>query len=470
MSDKLRKAMHEIVHNTPYARQMPANGLNSCLDDLLWFNENRHAGELQEEIRNETEGIVAALGADRNGGTPQANSTLQNAGKLLSKIHPQSIKEVLDDGTIFLNLDIMFKPEEYVNTLPEEAKYIWGSLTYIEGFTYLIPGALSGSTNQLNEARKFFNISSEYCPSEYYVKEGIEKLTQIETALEIHNRRRIGLQKKPKKFSYFLKISIASLLLFAGWKFIMHTKAPEREVVNKLQVQQSSSQQNVSNRQTKNSKTVINNRNEKGISTGQSQNSSAEPVIIPNHHPGDKYIVESLYLDTPKLNNTTERKITSVNSDKLVTTSVNINSKNKSVRTLEFTREWNLIRTRNADGGGVDFSPPLKYYDFPLYPGKSWKQTSIENNIKTGAIKEHTLSGVVGGWENISVPAGTFKALKITVNSELLDNATGQKSTGTDISWYVPELRRSVKSETASRNSEGIVERQQIQLKQFELN
>jgi ankyrin repeat protein len=184
---------------------------------------------------------------------------------------------------------------------------------------------------------------------------------------------------------------------------------------------------------------------------------------------GDSYIIESQNPDNPKLNNTTERKVISVGKGKITVASKNIKSKTGSARTIQFTPEWNLISSRNPDGSGLDYSPPLKYFEFPLHPGKTWRQTSIEKNSKTGAVREHTLSATVGNWEDVSVPAGTFRAIKITTQTELLDRATRQKSTSTDISWYAPNVRRSVKSEVTSQNFQGNQERQLIQVIRYDL-
>ena len=193
------------------------------------------------------------------------------------------------------------------------------------------------------------------------------------------------------------------------------------------------------------------------------------PVMIPNTKTGDTYIIEYLNSDNPKLSYSTERKVLSVGEGKITIASKNINSKTGKARTLQFTSEWNLMSSRNPDGSGFDYSPPLKYFDFPLSPGKTWQQTSRETNIQTGAVREHTLSATVGDWEDISVPAGSFRALKITIQTELLDRATEQKSTGTDISWYAPYIRRSIKSEITSQNFQGQQERQLIQLIQHDL-
>jgi hypothetical protein len=58
----------------------------------------------------------------------------------------------------------------------------------------------------------------------------------------------------------------------------------------------------------------------------------------------------------------------------------NVKSKTAKVRPLQFTSEGNLVSSRNQDGSGFDYSPPLKYFEFPLYPGKTWQQTSQETN------------------------------------------------------------------------------------------
>lgn len=189
----------------------------------------------------------------------------------------------------------------------------------------------------------------------------------------------------------------------------------------------------------------------------------------PKIRTGDSYIIESIYMDNPELSNTTERKVTFVGDGKMTVTSKNIKSKTGKGRTLQFTSDWNLISSRNLDESGFDYAPPLKYFDFPLYPGKTWQQTSSETNIKTGAVREHTLSATVGDWEEVSVPAGTFRAIRITIQTKLLDPATAQESSGTDISWYSPIIRRSVKSAIISQDFLGNKKRQLIQVIKVDL-
>jgi len=191
-------------------------------------------------------------------------------------------------------------------------------------------------------------------------------------------------------------------------------------------------------------------------------------IFIPNHAIGDTYVTEVVNPNDEKNNFKTERRVVSVAPGKIVVESKSI-SKKGTVRVLEYTPEWNIIRSRNPNGEGSDFSPPLKYYEFPLSSGKKWQQTSVETNTKTGEKRTHTLSAAVDGWDTVTTPAGSFKGIKVITNTELLDHATGQKTIGSDTSWYVPELRRSVKSETWSQKPDGSKENQIIHLLNYKI-
>ncbi len=197
--------------------------------------------------------------------------------------------------------------------------------------------------------------------------------------------------------------------------------------------------------------------------------SSVPSVGSPQTKVGDTYVVEYSNPDNPKATYSVERKVIAVGNGAITVAAKTVNSKTGKVRTLLFTPAWNLISTRNADGTGFDYSPPLKYFDFPLHPGKTWQQTSRETNVQTGATREHTISATVGEWEDVVGPTGKWRSIKITLNTTLLDNTTGNKSPGVDVSWYVPEIRRTIKSDTTSRNLQGQEERQVIQVLRHDL-
>ena len=197
---------------------------------------------------------------------------------------------------------------------------------------------------------------------------------------------------------------------------------------------------------------------------GDSGQPQSGQVTVPAITVGDSYVYESKDPEKPDSSLSTRRTVTSTKG-KVILSSINLDNKSAKARNLHFDREWNLIGTRNADNSGLDYSPPLKYFDFPLFPGKTWRQVTTETNIKTGASRSHTISGTVGQWEDVSVPAGTFRAIKIELQTELFDPGTGERIAGSDTSWYAPEVRRSVKSLTTGKDGG----RRVIQLVRYEL-
>ncbi len=165
---------------------------------------------------------------------------------------------------------------------------------------------------------------------------------------------------------------------------------------------------------------------------------------------GDTYVYASEDPDGTAASLTTRRTVTA-SAPNVVLSSISLDSKNAKPRTLRFNRQWNLLASRSPNGSGRDYSPPLKYYDFPLFPGKTWQQTTTETDIRTGAVRTHTVEGVVEGWDVVTVPAGTFRAIKVNLRTELYDPGSGERIPGTDVSWYVPEVKRSVKSVTSGQ-------------------
>ena len=175
---------------------------------------------------------------------------------------------------------------------------------------------------------------------------------------------------------------------------------------------------------------------------------SGKMVDAPAIRVGDSYTFETENTSNSKLNYVATREITAIDSNRL--TVVTTNAKSGSKRTNYYDRTWNYLGSGSGDNDGVSFSPALKYLDFPLNVGKKWTAQSIETDKKTKHQRRHTINGTVVGWEKVQVPAGEFEALKIVLNTEVKD--ADKVSAGTDISWYVPALRRSVKSELAGHD------------------
>jgi hypothetical protein len=115
-------------------------------------------------------------------------------------------------------------------------------------------------------------------------------------------------------------------------------------------------------------------------------------------------------------------------------------------------------------------------YAFPLAPGKSWDTDTTQPHPAPGVRNlRNKLHYTVLGWEEVKVPAGTFKALKIetegtwfkefepqgpSANSAVRTDQNGQVATINSqpahtpdpvggrmykLTWYAPEVKRDVK-------------------------
>lgn len=148
---------------------------------------------------------------------------------------------------------------------------------------------------------------------------------------------------------------------------------------------------------------------------------------------------------------------------------------------LMFKPDW--AKFRGVNGVETVVSRPLA---FPLALGKSWTVNYVENNPNPRHLREAIdIAYKVVGWEDVTTPAGAFKALKIEgkgnwvadtavrvqTNSVLAQQGAAvgkssqnviqgpQRATGRiyQVVWYVPEVKRWVKSRDETLSSAGQV-------------
>ncbi len=138
------------------------------------------------------------------------------------------------------------------------------------------------------------------------------------------------------------------------------------------------------------------------------------------------------------------------------------------MRILKFDPQWNLVSSGLPTSDKTTFSPPLKYFDFPLYLGKRWEARSTETILQTGNTHIHVIRAVVAAKEKVTVPAGTFYSFKLVLDTELIED--GKRTLGKDVSWYAPAVHRTVRSEIKSVDpATGKVSKRIVQLLSFEL-
>jgi len=109
---------------------------------------------------------------------------------------------------------------------------------------------------------------------------------------------------------------------------------------------------------------------------------------------------------------------------------------------VTYTLEWGYITTLT----GLLFTPPNRIFKFPLRAGDEYpinsefRQARRGPNVGRIAVKMKVL-----GWESVTVPAGTFRAMKVEGRGTF--ERYDQKRTGSLILtfWYVPEVNNYVK-------------------------
>ena len=200
-------------------------------------------------------------------------------------------------------------------------------------------------------------------------------------------------------------------------------------------------------------------------------------VAAPPLHPGDSWTYEDgneVHGNT----RTTHDVITLVRAEKtMIIVNVNAAGATGPGREQILGPEWS--RVRSVNGQQTTVNRPLAY---PLARGKTW---AVDYSEATPADRRHLreswhMTYRVGSWEDVSVPAGTFHALRIeadgTWTADLPANvavARGRAPNGANVAvattqgartasgrtlktfWYVPEVRRWVKSEEDIFDSNG---------------
>lgn len=120
-----------------------------------------------------------------------------------------------------------------------------------------------------------------------------------------------------------------------------------------------------------------------------------------------------------------------------------------------YNHDGNLVRREYRKGEVRTWEPYQPLLKHPLGPGTTWEQKYVFKRADFQV--ENDASSTVVGWENVTVPAGTFKALKISYVSwyrRTDNNARGR--TGINL-WFAPEVRRWVRLEVLERGNSGTI-------------
>jgi uncharacterized caspase-like protein len=122
-----------------------------------------------------------------------------------------------------------------------------------------------------------------------------------------------------------------------------------------------------------------------------------------------------------------------------------------------FDPNGNLF-TVGERNGAVVHDPVEAVYRFPLEPGARWDAKSRE--LRGSQVVQDDSTITVNGWEDLTVPAGKFRALKVSkVSTRRVEPFPGQMLTAKRVSsyWYVPALHAMAKFEALEVSDRGTV-------------
>lgn len=116
---------------------------------------------------------------------------------------------------------------------------------------------------------------------------------------------------------------------------------------------------------------------------------------------------------------------------------------------LSFTQDFNLIEIKTGETVTVRYTPAWGYYNFPLEVGKTY-DAKFQSDSRSGTRDTRwNWKAEVLGSESVTVPAGTYDALKIKYTGNYNVTEAGRSWSGGRIEtlWYAPAVNRHVKTE-----------------------
>ncbi len=178
------------------------------------------------------------------------------------------------------------------------------------------------------------------------------------------------------------------------------------------------------------------------------QNPSSTKVETPSIKVGDTWTYNRIDGWQKTKDFTTVLVVTVVTDGEIRTESMRTDNGEMTIGTRN--KELNRRRTETGDRK-FEWDPYYPSYVFPLEIGKSWeKEVTFTRNFDDRKVVAQ-LRGEVIGREKVSVPAGSFDALKIVVKGSYngsMGSVWGGRWSGqqSETTWYAPEVKNFVKS------------------------
>ena len=192
-----------------------------------------------------------------------------------------------------------------------------------------------------------------------------------------------------------------------------------------------------------------------GCATPLSGGSAGPPIAAPSLKVGDRWVYRGVDGYRVKILWEETHEITAISPDNIVVRVVGKGNTGDFDRT-EVWSAPGVVRVGAVYESETDrFDPSLIRFKYPLTQGEGWAQ-SIRNLDKPpgpyGPIQRHVS---VGGYEQVSTPAGAYNALKMQIIMQLDDETFWRYPTEcTYMLWYAPAVNGWVRQEQRSQYRE----------------
>jgi hypothetical protein len=172
--------------------------------------------------------------------------------------------------------------------------------------------------------------------------------------------------------------------------------------------------------------------------------SAALPSALPRA--GDVWEYRSRSMWRTVEPSTYTHQVTAVSEREVRETMSYASSADKNTESKTFTPDTRFVEWRGKGYYFIEFNPFIQSFG-DLQPGTTWK---LSIPVEDPFFSNWYTHGRAGNWDSVSVPAGTFKAIRVEINSNRPASGSSamrdkEPTRILQVIWYAPEAKRAVK-------------------------
>ncbi len=172
-----------------------------------------------------------------------------------------------------------------------------------------------------------------------------------------------------------------------------------------------------------------------------------EPVARPDVRAGDRWSYRRMDYATKASRGEYDLRVTFSSERGIVAVAT---EKNRPEVDTTWTADWNAVVGPTGD----IYSPDTSTFRFPLAVGATYPSAfDLRRMHARGFGMRFERTAKVLGWEDIEVPAGRFRALRVEIDGSWKRVDVRASGTARTTMWYVPAVKRWVKYQYEDRAS-----------------